>query len=227
MNLRSVLRSSGLVLLALALHGCGGDSGGKSGDIAGPADTGVETAIDTTSGPETPGTDSFNPASTLLDQGDGSVLDSATGLLWQKASGGPLGWLEAMSYCTHNNPGLPGTKWRLPTVDELRSIIIDCAESVTGGACTLGAGCKSGCPVSCQKCAERGCTLSKSGCYLDNLFVAEGTGKTTEYDCGDLWSGTIVPGKSGSVYAVNFNSAWVYELKDFNTRSVRCVRAAE
>jgi len=57
------------------------------------------------------------------DNGDGTVSDSATGLMWaQNDSGEGLNWGDALAYCEHLN--LAGySDWRLPTIKELNSIV--------------------------------------------------------------------------------------------------------
>jgi hypothetical protein len=72
-----------------------------------------------------------NPASTGLpnptdykDQGDGTVRDNVTGLVWQKAVDATtqkLTWDAAKSYCAGLT--LAGRTWRLPTRIELLSIV--------------------------------------------------------------------------------------------------------
>ncbi len=56
------------------------------------------------------------------DNGNETITDNATGLVWQKSgSHNPAGWPEAISYC--NNLSLAGGGWRLPNIKELQSII--------------------------------------------------------------------------------------------------------
>jgi hypothetical protein len=59
----------------------------------------------------------------FVDNGNGTVTDTATGLMWQQATApGEHTWREALSYC--ENFTLAGyTDWRLPTFKELRSIV--------------------------------------------------------------------------------------------------------
>ncbi len=58
----------------------------------------------------------------LVDNGDGTVTDNATGLMWQKAEPGTKTWEEALAYC--ENLELAGHKdWRLPNINELQSIV--------------------------------------------------------------------------------------------------------
>lgn len=57
------------------------------------------------------------------DNGDGTISDTATGLMWsQMDSGMGLDWREALAFC--ENYDLAGhTDWRLPTIKELNSIV--------------------------------------------------------------------------------------------------------
>jgi hypothetical protein len=71
-----------------------------------------------------------NPASTGLpnpssytDNGDGTVRDNVTGLIWQKTvtSTQAFTWTDAQAYCTSLT--LAGRTWRLPTRIELLSLV--------------------------------------------------------------------------------------------------------
>lgn len=68
----------------------------------------------------------------FTDNGDGTVRDNGTGLLWQKCSygqstpdcsgiGGTRTWQQSLQYC--RNLPLAGRSWRLPNVNELKSIV--------------------------------------------------------------------------------------------------------
>jgi Protein of unknown function (DUF1566) len=61
----------------------------------------------------------------FVDNGDGTVTDNCTGLMWQKdtgSDGNPLVWRDALAYC--DNLDLGGhDDWRLPNVRELLSIV--------------------------------------------------------------------------------------------------------
>ncbi len=65
----------------------------------------------------------INPQS-FADNGDETITDNITGLVWQKQDDGIIrNWSDANTYCNNNSPGLPGSGWRLPTRMELLSII--------------------------------------------------------------------------------------------------------
>lgn len=57
----------------------------------------------------------------LIDNGDGTVTDTKTGLIWQQAESGTMPWKEALTYC--ETLGLAGhSDWRMPTIVELQSL---------------------------------------------------------------------------------------------------------
>jgi hypothetical protein len=64
------------------------------------------------------------PAGRFVDQGDGTVRDAETGLVWQRVSP-PLTVFtsaeDAIAYCA-SGADLPGAGWRLPSVKELATL---------------------------------------------------------------------------------------------------------
>ncbi|MBI4687331.1 MAG: DUF1566 domain-containing protein [Nitrospirae bacterium] len=63
-------------------------------------------------------------AAPFTDNGNGTVTDNRTGLVWQQGEAGQMMWGSALSYCE----GLPlggKTDWRLPNVKELESLTDD------------------------------------------------------------------------------------------------------
>ncbi|MFO7728638.1 MAG: DUF1566 domain-containing protein [Desulfonatronovibrio sp.] len=60
-------------------------------------------------------------ADRCMDNGDGTVTDNGTGLMWQKATAGPMKWDTAMSYAS--GLSLRGhSGWGLPSRDELSGL---------------------------------------------------------------------------------------------------------
>jgi hypothetical protein len=53
-----------------------------------------------------------------VDNGDGTITDKATGLMWQKATAGPMNWAAAMSYPSSLSLG-GNFDWGLPSIDLL------------------------------------------------------------------------------------------------------------
>jgi hypothetical protein len=62
------------------------------------------------------------PDSAYIDNGNGTVTDIETKLMWQQVTAVKINWEEAMSYCW--GLSLAGyTDWRLPTLDELMHLV--------------------------------------------------------------------------------------------------------
>lgn len=62
-------------------------------------------------------------APAYTDNGNGTITDNVTGLIWQKQDvATSRTWADAITYCSGNTAGLPGTGWRLPNVMELATI---------------------------------------------------------------------------------------------------------
>ncbi len=60
-------------------------------------------------------------AQQCVDNGDGTVTDNLMGLMWQKATAGPMNWDTAMSYASGLSLG-GHSGWRLPSRDELANL---------------------------------------------------------------------------------------------------------
>lgn len=62
--------------------------------------------------------------SRFVDNGDGTVTDKETNLTWMKQDDGKKrSWADAKKYCEENQAKLPGEGWRMPTVNELFSLV--------------------------------------------------------------------------------------------------------
>ena len=55
------------------------------------------------------------------DNGDGTITDTATGLMWQQAGASGMTWEQALAYCEGLDLG-GHADWRLPSIKELRSL---------------------------------------------------------------------------------------------------------
>lgn len=126
---------------SINLRALGVAPGGQNSDIAGQA-VGVystpplQTGADVISGYSLVIGEDANTRLGLnrsyTDNGNGTITDNATGLVWQKCSRGQnsmncsgtattVDWIGGRIYC--NSLNLAGKKWRLPTVQELESIV--------------------------------------------------------------------------------------------------------
>ncbi len=59
----------------------------------------------------------------FIDNGDGTVTDKETNLVWQKDCVEEMPWKDAMDYAKENKAKSPRKGWRLPTVKELQSLV--------------------------------------------------------------------------------------------------------
>lgn len=57
-----------------------------------------------------------------VDNGNGTVTDVTTGLVWQQTTAGPMSWKSALKYCERLTLGRC-SNWRLPNIKELASIV--------------------------------------------------------------------------------------------------------
>ncbi len=149
----------------------------------------------------------------------GVWCDTARNLMWQEPpASGTFTLSEAQAYCNtlqlydHDD-------WRLPTIDELRSLLRGCIPS-----CSVSVSCPSSSSLSCADGCLDGCFTSKGpgadGCYWDPALSGS---------CFDYWSSTEATdaGSSGPYYwnlAFDDGTLHYINTNDLAER-VRCVRS--
>ena len=141
-------------------------------------------------------------------------------LSWSKRSSDKMTWPEAIDYCQNLNEG-GYTDWRLPNIDELRTIIKNCPKTETGGQCKVSR--KKGC-LSWERCGNG---YKEGSCYCESLNNNGGYySKLGDNDNVRLWSSSIISDKTGSAWYVHFYSGGVYgyDKDNANNINVRCVR---
>lgn len=68
----------------------------------------------------------------FVDNGNGTVTDSKTGLMWvAKDNGIPINWPDAVEYCKKLSTG-GHSDWRMPTLTELQSLYYPNKRNVNG-----------------------------------------------------------------------------------------------
>ena len=74
-----------------------------------------------------------------LAEGDGTVSDHVSGMMWQRHHSAAMRFVEADGYC--DTLALGGhTDWRLPNIDELRTLLRGNPNSETDGDCPVHEG---------------------------------------------------------------------------------------
>jgi hypothetical protein len=150
------------------------------------------------------------------DDGAAVWTDETTDLMWQTGDNPVLEWLDAVDYC--DNLELGGySDWRLPNLDELRSLIRGCEATMTGGECGLTNDCTGS---VCDSDACNGCE-AKGGPGIDGYYQDE----ALDADTGIVWSSTDVAQDTSTARIVTFWEASIGEMaKAGNELTVRCVR---
>ena len=149
----------------------------------------------------------------------GEWLDETTGLIWEEPpnSSGPgygVGYYAAIDYCDCLGDG-----WRVPTINELRSLIRGCASSEPDGTCLVDDPdcldwtlCLDGCD-GCPRAEGPG----GDGCYWPDELSSEWCFGSRNY-----WS---ISGGSVAAFEISFDSALVgITNHGAHEYAVRCVK---
>ncbi len=143
--------------------------------------------------------------------------DEATGLCWQiRQLGAALSRIGSTNYCAELSvSGVGG--WRLPAIDELRSLIRGCPTTATGGACPVtsaSAFTDYGYDPACNGCGELE-GPSEAGCYWPEEL---------EGDCGVYWSSTPADNEVAISWYISFDRASPFAWDETASYYARCVK---
>ncbi|HOU53033.1 MAG TPA: DUF1566 domain-containing protein [Myxococcota bacterium] len=239
--------SGGWILAALVVLGCSGSSSTQPDTSLLPGDLAVDESPDgavedlpaedalepVDMGPDAPPCFQTTSPWGFQDLCDGTVLDTRTRLVWEKVHSFASGLIEARSLCEASQTG--GLEdWRLPTIDELRTLILGCEKTMPTGACPVHDAngiCEDKTKATCWTEDCRGCGIGggpvsspadpNRKCYQDATF---------QWQCSLAYlSDTQVQARSPSdrrSWFVTFYDAGIDvppSMSDTNW-AVRCVR---
>jgi hypothetical protein len=144
--------------------------------------------------------------------------DPSTGLMWdlsaETAEFGCENLQAAIEYCIQSKKaGYSG--WRAPTIDDLRTVIVACSPTETGGACDVTDSCNSA--TNCRNSACSGCGESgAAGAYSKN-------GNWQNVSCS---STTDADEPASFVWTVDFHDASIqyYGANGGTVLQLSCVR---
>ena len=157
-------------------------------------------------------------SSLMADEPSNGDTVTIGGQMWQKQPAPEqLNLGEARSYCEKLSLG-GHDDWKLPSISQLRSIIVGCDKTHTGGICGVTDECLTSNPCSKDGC--RGCSSNQGpagGCYWPEAL--EGT-------CGRYWSSSPMTSYENTAWYVIFNYAFISFDNQENKKFVRCVRGA-
>ncbi len=118
-------------------------------------------------------------------------------------------WQTANEYC-YNLVYNGHDDWRLPTLSELRQLIINCPETETGGECPVSDVCYSA--ETCLTDSCKGCLSSEN--KMNGQYSSLG-------DWDRMWTATF---DIFSVYVIDFQHAWIYDGVPGDSYNARCIR---
>ena len=137
-------------------------------------------------------------------------IDSESTLTWSAKSSSTMDWENAGSYCENLTEG-GYDDWRLPNIDELRTLIQECEGTQTGGSCGVTESC-----------------LSSSDCFSSDACLScssDSTGGHSKFgEIGNLWSSSTRSDNTDVAWGVIFEIGTVIGYTKSDDIYVRCVR---
>jgi hypothetical protein len=130
--------------------------------------------------------------------------DPDTGLMWSERYSTNIGGVSSL--CMRKKDG-DFDDWRAPTIDELRTLIINCPDTSAGGKCEISEECR----------LER--------CFSDSCHGCENTGDGRYSKIGDkIWLGSKTRERHNVCWFIGFTAAHIGKTNDTSPIFVRCVR---
>ena len=145
-----------------------------------------------------------------------SKVQNQTGnLQWSNKSQNTMGWYSAVKYCKELNEG-GHNDWRLPDIDELRTLIKQCPKTETGGECKVNA---ESCCLSTACWQENSCQCDRKDYFKSSYNKLDSSAET-------LWSSSNQFLNTNYAWVVDFSKAGLNTFKkDRFELPVRCARS--
>ena len=142
---------------------------------------------------------------------DNSEPSTVVNLMWSEKAPTKMKWYDAINYCKNLNEG-GYTNWRLPNIDELRTVIQHHSGTQTGGFCQISE--KAGKLALSDKTSD---CIGAAGNNFSKL------GDTDKLDI--FWSSSGLSDDSDAAWYVGFGSGALVSAYKNATMYVRCVRS--
>lgn len=127
-------------------------------------------------------------------------------LIWSNKAQ-KMNWDDAVNYCQNLNEG-GHNDWRLPNINELRSLITNCPQTTLGGTCQVTTNC-----LILGKCNRKNC----NGCSQNKTHSKLG-------DKDWFWSSSSQAEDNGYAWYVDFDNGRISSPNKKEKGYVRCVR---
>lgn len=138
----------------------------------------------------------------------GVAVEKVGSLYWSEVAPKKMNYNEANNYCRRlNEGGISG--WRLPTIDELRTVVQNCNGTVPGGACRVS---------EVNGCLASNCLSNSCQCGASSTGKYSVLGDAAIY----LWSSSFK--SNDRVYLVDFSRGGINSQYVGNSYNVRCVK---
>jgi hypothetical protein len=143
--------------------------------------------------------------------------DSSSTLIWSTLSSSQYKLADAENYCnTLNEGGYPAGSWKLPNINDLKTLILNCDRATN--------------PEQC-KVSDPDCLLSGTTCY-DNMYcnntnVCKSNSSGSHSKLGDnmhIWSSSKCSDNNTYAFMVMFLYGTIGKNKTNNPYHVRCIK---
>jgi len=133
-------------------------------------------------------------------------------LIWSETKKTKLSQGGCNTQCGKLDEGGYSSGWRLPTINELRTLVQHCGKTVSlpEGVCKVSDECiQTSCKTDSDCKCSTGADYSKLG------------------DTDSLWSGTKVESNMSAAWYINFSNAYIDSTNTSDKKSARCVHEIE
>jgi len=168
---------------------------------------------------------------------DSSCVNNDLSESWSTLSNKKMNLVSAQKYC-ENLEEKGSNSWDLPSVSELRTLIINCEKTETAGSCGVTDNCLSGGAYFDSECDCYNCTYSwycdsnDCDCYCGDESTdpfencpARDDGNYSEFgDVKTLWTVSVRTDKNQDNWIINFSDATIISDLKSSIHNVRCIK---
>ncbi len=136
-------------------------------------------------------------------------------LQWSNRSSYEMKWDDAVNYCRNLNE-IGHSDWRLPNIDELRTIVKNCSKTQTGGLCKVS---------ERNSCLSYNCAEPKNSCSCEDRKSNNGFfNQLGDDENVKLWSSSVLSDTPALAWYIYFAKAKINNINKVASHYVRCVR---